>query len=133
MNVYPTFQIDPKLLEIAGQAEELAQAQFQEIEATQRYNQQKMLAAFIQAGVSESHFVGSTGYGYGDRGRDVLDQVYAYAFGAEDALVRHNFVSGTHTLTVALFGMLRPGDKMLCVTGTPYDTIQGVIGMEGRE
>ena len=80
MNVYPTFQIDPKLLEIAGQAEELAQAQFQEIEATQRYNQQKMLAAFIQAGVSESHFVGSTGYGYGDRGRDVLDQVYAYAF-----------------------------------------------------
>ena len=58
---------------------------FQEIEATQRYNQQKMLAAFIQAGVSESHFVGSTGYGYGDRGRDVLDQVYAYAFGAEDA------------------------------------------------
>ena len=133
MNVYPTFQIDPKLLGIAGRAEELAQAQFQEIEATQRYNQQKMLAAFIQAGVSESHFVGSTGYGYGDRGRDVLDQVYAYAFGAEDALVRHNFVSGTHTLTVALFGMLRPGDKMLCVTGTPYDTIQGVIGMAGRE
>ena len=92
-----------------------------------------MLAAFTRAGVSESHFVGSTGYGYGDRGRDVLDQVYAYAFEAEDALVRHNFVSGTHTLTVALFGMLRPGDKMLCVTGTPYDTIQGVIGLPGRE
>ena len=133
MNVYPYFQIDSKLLEAAQRAEELAEPQFKEIEEVQRYNQQKMLAAFIKSGVSESHFVGSTGYGYGDRGREVLDQVYATAFGAEDALVRHNFVSGTHTLTVALFGMLRPGDKMLCVTGTPYDTIQGVIGMNGRE
>ena len=133
MEVYPFFSIDPKLKEVARRAEEAAQPYFQEIEAIQRYNQQKMLAAFNRAGVSESHFVGSTGYGYGDRGRDVLDQVYAYALGAEDALVRHNFVSGTHTLTVALFGMLRPGDKMLCVTGTPYDTIQGVIGMEGRD
>lgn len=133
MELYPAFHISPKLLEAAQHAEELARPQFAEIESIQRYNQQKMLAAFSKAGVSESHFVGSTGYGYGDRGRDVLDQVYAYAFGAEDALVRHNFVSGTHTLTVALFGMLRPGDKMLCVTGTPYDTIQGVIGMEGRE
>ena len=127
MELYPAFHISPKLLEAAQRAEELARPQFAEIESIQRYNQQKMLAAFSKAGVSESHFVGSTGYGYGDRGRDVLDQVYAYAFGAEDALVRHNFVSGTHTLTVALFGMLRPGDKMLCVTGTPYDTIQGVI------
>ena len=133
MELYPAFHISPNLLEAAQRAEELARPQFAEIESIQRYNQQKMLAAFSKAGVSESHFVGSTGYGYGDRGRDVLDQVYAYAFGAEDALVRHNFVSGTHTLTVALFGMLRPGDKMLCVTGTPYDTIQGVIGMEGRE
>ena len=133
MELYPAFHISPKLLEAAQRAEELARPQFAEIESIQRYNQQKMLAAFSKAGVSESHFVGSTGYGYGDRGRDVLDQVYACAFGAEDALVRHNFVSGTHTLTVALFGMLRPGDKMLCVTGTPYDTIQGVIGMEGRE
>ena len=133
MELYPAFHISPKLLEAAQRAEELARPQFAEIESIQRYNQQKMLAAFSKAGVSESHFVGSTGYGYGDRGRDVLDQVYAYAFGAEDALVRHNFVSGTHTLTVALFGVLRPGDKMLCVTGTPYDTIQGVIGLEGRE
>ena len=120
MNVYPYFQIDSKLLEAAQRAEELAEPQFKEIEEVQRYNQQKMLAAFIKSGVSESHFVGSTGYGYGDRGREVLDQVYATAFGAEDALVRHNFVSGTHTLTVALFGMLRPGDKMLCVTAVSY-------------
>ncbi|MCH5352497.1 MAG: methionine gamma-lyase family protein [Acutalibacter sp.] len=131
--VYPYFQIDEALLKLSEAAEQRVIPVLWEIERTQRYNQQKMLAAFNRAGVSESHFAASTGYGYGDRGRDVLDQVYAYAFGAEDALVRWNFVSGTHTLTVALFGLLRPGDKMLCVTGTPYDTIQGVIGIEGRE
>lgn len=129
----PYFKIDEKLLALSHRAEELARAGFGKIEENQRYNQQKMLAAFSRAGVSERHLFGSTGYGYGDQGRDVLDQVYAYALGAEDALVRWNFVSGTHTLTVALFGLLRPGDKMLCVTGTPYDTIQGVIGLPGRE
>lgn len=85
----------------------------------------------MQAGVSESHFVATTGYGYGDRGRDVLDEVYARALGAEDALCRYNFVSGTHTLTVALFGVLAPGDTMLSVTGMPYDTLRGVIGITG--
>lgn len=129
----PYFNIDPKLLALSDQAEERARPSFGRIEEVQRYNQQKMLAAFNRARVSERHLFGSTGYGYGDQGRDVLDKVYAYALGAEDALVRWNFVSGTHTLTVALFGMLRPGDKMLCVTGTPYDTIQGVIGLPGRE
>ena len=132
MELYPAFHISPKLLEAAQRAEELARPQFAEIESIQRYNQQKMLAAFSKAGVSESHFVGSTGYGYGDRGRDVLDAVYAYALGAEDALCRYNFVSGTHTLTVALFGVLRPGDTMLSVTGMPYDTLQGVIGLSGE-
>lgn len=131
--MYPYFKIDEKLQKLSDIAEERISARFAEIDKIQRYNQQKMLAAFNKAGVSESHFAASTGYGYGDRGRDVLDEVYAYALGAEDALVRWNFVSGTHTLTVALFGMLRPGDKMLCVTGTPYDTIQGVIGIKGRE
>lgn len=131
--MYPYFQVNARLQALSDKAEERIAGKLKEIEAVQRYNQQKMLAAFNQAGVSESHFAASTGYGYGDRGRDVLDEVYAYAFGAEDALVRWNFVSGTHTLTVALFGLLRPGDKMLCVTGTPYDTIQGVIGIEGRE
>ena len=131
--IYPYFDIDQKLQELSGRVEEKIASRLKEIEKIQRYNQQKMLAAFQRAGVSESHFAGSTGYGYGDRGREVLDQVYADALGAEDALVRWNFVSGTHTLTVALFGLLRPGDKMLCLTGTPYDTIQGVIGMNGRE
>lgn len=93
------------------------------------YNQLKMLSAFIKNGVAESHFAASTGYGYGDRGREVLERVFADAMGAEDALLRHNFMSGTHTLTVALFGVLRPGDHMLSITGRPYDTIHGVIGI----
>ena len=102
-----------------------------EIEDIQEYNQIKMIKAFQNAGVRESYFCASTGYGYDDYGRDALDRVYAYVFDAEDALVRHNFVSGTHALTVALFGMLRPGDTMLSVTGMPYDTIRSAIGIEG--
>mgnify|MGYP000975941717 CR=1 FL=1 len=129
--LYPFFQIDPKIEQAAEQAEDLARPQFAGIAANADWNEQKMLAAFLKNGVSESHFAGSTGYGYGDRGRDVLDRVFADAFGAEDALVRHNFVSGTHALTVALFGVLRPGDTVLCVTGLPYDTVREVIGLTG--
>lgn len=127
--IYEYFEIDKKLRELSEKAEEIAAPFYRKAEQVQRYNQQKMLAAFAKAGVSESHFAASTGYGYGDRGRDVLDEVFAYSLGAEDALARHNFVSGTHALTVALFGVLRPGDTMLCVTGLPYDTIHGVIGI----
>lgn len=123
------FEFDNKLLELSDKALEKCAESFKKIEKIQAYNQQKMLKAFQNAGVSESHFAGSTGYGYDDRGREVLDKVYAYVFDAEDALVRHNFVSGTHTLAVALFGILRPDDEMVCVTGTPYDTIQGTIGI----
>lgn len=124
------FDFDNKVLEASEQAMKLCGEQLQKIEKTQEYCQQKMIKAFQRAGVSESHFTGSTGYGYGDRGRDVLDEVYAYVFDGEDALVRHNFVSGTHALAVALFGVLRPGDTMLSVTGTPYDTIRGTIGID---
>ena len=93
----------------------------------EEYNQQKVLKAFVDCKVSESHFGITTGYGYGDRGRDKLDEVFANVFGAEDALVRANFVSGTHALTTALFGVLRPGDKLLSLTGELYDTMQGVV------
>ncbi|WP_099204897.1 methionine gamma-lyase family protein [Scatolibacter rhodanostii] len=127
--MYEYFTIDDRLKELSNQAEEMAAPYYRKTEEIQRYTQQKMLAAFAKAGVSESHFADSTGYGYGDRGRDVLDEVMAFALDAEDALVRHNFVSGTHALTVALFGILRPGDTMLSVTGMPYDTIHGVIGI----
>ena len=88
---------------------ELCKDKLAEIDDIQEYNQQKMIKAFQLADVRESHLWGSTGYGYDDAGREALDKVYAYVFDAEDALVRHNFVSGTHALTVALFGVLRPG------------------------
>ena len=109
---------------------EMCKNQFAKIESISEYNQQKALKAFIDCGVSESHFAGSTGYGYNDRGRDKLDEVYAKIFGAEDALVRSTIVSGTHALTVALFGVLRPFDKVLSVTGKPYDTLNDVICSE---
>lgn len=126
------FDIDSKVILASEKAMELCKEKFKEIDEIQEYNQQKMIKAFQLAGVRESHFSGTTGYGYDDYGRDALDRVYAFAFDAEDALVRHNFVSGTHTLTVALFGILRPNDTMLSVTGMPYDTIRSAIGIEGN-
>ena len=126
------FDIDERVLNASEQAMALCADKLREIEEIQEYHQIKMIKAFQQAGVRESYFSGSTGYGYDDFGRDALDRVYAFVFDAEDALVRHNFVSGTHALTVALFGMLRPNDTMLSVTGMPYDTIRSAIGIEGN-
>lgn len=128
----PFFNIDEKILNASDKALEKAKDQFKIIDEITEYNQQKVLSAFIKHGVSESHFTSTTGYGYGDRGRETLDKIWADVFGAEDALVRHNFTCGTHTLATALFGVLRPGDKMLAVTGTPYDTIHSVIGLSGE-
>ena len=125
------FDIDKRILEASEQAMKLCADKLREVEEIQEYNQIKMIKAFQNAGVRESYFCASTGYGYDDCGRDALDRVYAYVFDAEDALVRHNFVSGTHALTVALFGILRPNDTMLSVTGMPYDTIRSAIGIEG--
>lgn len=127
----PFFKIDEKIERASDIALKKASDQFKKIDEITEYNQLKVLSAFINNGVSESHFVSTTGYGYGDRGRETLDKIWAEVFGAEDALVRHNFTCGTHTLATALFGVLRPGDKMLSVTGTPYDTIHNVIGISG--
>lgn len=126
------FRIDTKVQAAADEAMKNIAPQLAEIDEITEYNQLKMLSAFIENGVSESMFAESTGYGYGDRGRETIDKVAASVFGTEDALVRHNFTCGTHTLAVALYGMLRPGDLMLCVTGTPYDTIHSVIGIDGK-
>ncbi|MBQ9413959.1 MAG: methionine gamma-lyase family protein [Clostridia bacterium] len=125
----PFFDIPPRLSAISDRVTETVAPVFAAIDEVMEYNQQKVLAAFIDHRVSESHFVPTTGYGYGDRGRDTLDEVFAQVMGAEDALVRHSIVSGTHAITIALFGVLRPGDVMLAATGTPYDTLQGVIGV----
>lgn len=129
----PFFKIDDKIEKASEMAIKKAEKQFKKIDEITEYNQYKVLSAFINNGVSESHFASTTGYGYGDRGRETLDKIWAEVFGAEDAMVRHNFTCGTHTLATALFGVLRPGDKMLCVTGTPYDTIHNVIGITGSE
>ena len=125
------FRFDPKIEELSKIALESAKENFSYIDEITEYNQQKMLKAFIDKGVTESMFAESTGYGYNDRGREIIDEVFAQAVGAEDSIVRHNFTCGTHTLAVALFGVLRTGDTMLSVTGRPYDTIQPVIGITG--
>lgn len=104
---------------------------FSGAERVAEYNQFKVMKAFADNRVSESHFIHTTGYGYDDAGRETLDKVYAQVFEAEDALVRHNFISGTHTISTALFAVLRPGDMLVSVTGKPYDTLEEVIS--GRD
>ena len=126
------FKFDKTLEKYSELAEKKASEPFKIIDGITEYNQTKVLNAFIKNRVSEMHLGTSTGYGYGDIGRDTLDRVFADGMGAEDAIVRHSFASGTHTLTVALFGILRPGDRVLVITGRPYDTIIGVFGFEGH-
>ncbi|MEF2967287.1 methionine gamma-lyase family protein [Paenibacillus sp. M1] len=113
------------------EAERQAEAKFREIDSIVDRNQWKVIEAFQKHQVSDYHFAGSTGYAYNDRGREVLDLVYADVFGAEAALVRPHFASGTHTIATALFGVLRPGDGLLYITGRPYDTLHKVIGKPG--
>ncbi len=126
------YKIGNDLREYAKKVEAMCKESYNVVDEICEYNEEKMLNAFRENNVSETHFAPSTGYGYSDRGRDVLDSVFAHAVGAEDALVRHNFVSGTHALSVALFGVLRPNDVMLSITGAVYDTMQEVIGIRGE-
>lgn len=125
-------KIDERILALASEIEEELAPQFKEIENIAQYNQEKVLNAFINNRVSDSHFNHSTGYGYNDIGREVLDKIYADVFGTEDALVRHNIVNGTHALSIALFAVLRPNDTLLAVTGKPYDTLEEAIGISGE-
>lgn len=125
-------QISEKLRDMATQAEdELAQA-FARVERIAQHNTEKVLSAFQTHRVAEGDFVGTTGYGYDDQGRDKLEAIYADIFGTEDALVRLNFVNGTHAITTALFGVLRPGDTLVSGVGAPYDTMLGVIGVADK-
>lgn len=126
------FTIDKKILNAAAEARRLCGPVFERFEETAQQNSQKVLAAFIHNRVAEADFGGSSGYGYGDAGREKLDRVFAEAFGAEDALARHNFISGTHAIATALFGLLRPGNLLLGCTGSPYDTLEEVIGLRGE-
>lgn len=125
------FDFDDRLIKLAYEAESECNEQFLQIDKNCDYNSQKVLKAFIDNRVSETCLKGTTGYGYGDYGRDTIDKVFAQAFGCEDALVRHTFVNGTHALSTGLFGVLRAGDIMLAATGKPYDTLEEIIGIRG--
>lgn len=126
------YDLSPELLQADQKTLELCTEPFARLEKIKEYNQLKMLRAFTDCGVGAHHLVGTTGYGYDDAGRIKLEEVFAKVVGAEASLFRYNFMSGTHTLTVALFGVLRPGDTMVAATGRPYDTLLGVIGLEGE-
>lgn len=123
--------IKPEVYELARQAEEEIRPQFERIDRIAMLNTRKVMTAFQDSKVSDSCFAGTTGYGYDDLGREVLDKVYAQVFCTEAALVRIGFVNGTHALSAALFGILKPGDTLLSVTGHPYDTLRNAIGIEG--
>ena len=123
-----TLQISGRVRDLAEQAEQGLREQFARIDRIAQVNSQRVLAAFQRHRVAESYFAGTTGYGYDDLGRDKLDEIYAELFGTEDALVRLQFVNGTHAIACALFGALKAGDVLVSAVGAPYDTLLGVVG-----
>ena len=114
---------------LVREAEEKLAPHFKRIDEIAQCNTEKVLAAFADFRVDAGMFASTDGYGYDDRGRDTLDKIYARVFGAENAFVRHSILSGTHALAIGLFGLLRPGDTLLAITGKPYDTLDEVIGI----
>jgi cystathionine beta-lyase family protein involved in aluminum resistance len=125
------FGFDDSIMAWAEEEERRIEPALKKIDKIAEHNQWKIIRAFQKHRVSDYHFAPSTGYGYNDRGRETLDLVYADVFGAEAALVRPHFVSGTHTIGTALFGVLRPGDRLLYITGRPYDTLHNILGKPG--
>ena len=124
--------IRPEIFDLSETVEKRIKPRFEEIDRIAEKNTLKVMQAFQDNKVSESCFAGTSGYGYDDLGRDVLDKVYAQVFGTEAALVRIGFVNGTHALSAALFALLKPGDTLLSVTGLPYDTLRSAIGIAGE-
>lgn len=122
----------PSLEKIDRGALSALREQFDKVDAVSATVTKRVLDAFREERVSESMFAITSGYGYDDRGRDALERVWAHVFGAEAALVRHTIVSGTHAIAIGLYGLLRPGDVLLSLTGKPYDTLDEVIGMSGE-
>lgn len=127
------YGISDRTIELYEQAIDDIKEQFAIYDEIREYNQLKVLSALQAERISDSHFTNSSGYGYGDIGRDSLDKVYARVFNCESALVRPHFVNGTHALGAALFGNLRPGDTMISICGTPYDTLHNVIGISDKK
>ena len=127
-----SLKISENVRALGQQAQGELGEQFARIDAVAEENTQKVLAAFQKHRVAEAYFAGTTGYGYDDLGRDQLDAIFADLFGTEDALVRIGFVNGTHAISCALFGALRPGETLVSAVGAPYDTLQGVIGITDK-
>ena len=128
-DIYRAAGLSERVMKLGQEAEAQCKSRFAEIDAIAEYNQMKVLSAMQKHKVSDIHFAATTGYGYNDLGRDVLEDVYATAFKGESALVRPQLVSGTHALHIALSGNLRPGDELLSPVGKPYDTLEEVIGI----
>ena len=127
-----SLHLSEQVLALAQEAQAALGEQFARIDAIAEENTRKVLGAFQEHRVAESYFAGTTGYGYDDLGRDMLDKIYADIFGTEAALVRIQFVNGTHAITCALFGAVMPGDTLVYAVGAPYDTLQSVIGVTGN-
>lgn len=127
--MYKKYGINEKVIELAKKINEDIKPIFDKIDENCELNTLKVLSSFKKHNISDMHFGTTTGYGYGDVGRDVIEKIFAEVLGAEDSLVRGQFISGTHALTVALFAMLRPNDTMLSICGKPYDTLDEVIGI----
>lgn len=127
--MYNNLKINNELIELSNKVEKKISEQIKKIDEDCMYNSMKVLKAFQDANISDVHFNSTTGYGYSDIGRDAIEKVFAQVLGAEDSLVRSQFISGTHALTVTLFGLLRPGDTLLSITGKPYDTLDEIIGI----
>ena len=121
--------IDAKII---NSCEKQLQENFRLLDEIALYNQEKVLKAFKKRNIALRHFVGTTGYGYGDEGKEALNDVISDIYKAESAICSPNIVSGTHALSLCLFGILRPNDKVLCVSGTPYDTLTDVIDGENN-
>lgn len=128
--MYEEFGIKQNVIDLSKKVEEDLRPIFNETERIAEYNSLKVLMAFQKYNLSEMHFNGTTGYGYGDIGRDTIEKIFADIFKAEDSLVRTQFISGTHAISTALFGILRPGDTLISISGKPYDTLDEVIGIE---
>ncbi|WP_209122297.1 methionine gamma-lyase family protein [Alkalihalobacillus sp. BA299] len=129
--MYEQFSFGQHLQSIVEQTEQKLKNRFDEIEQITETNQLRVLQAFQKFQVADFHFTPSTGYGYDDTGRDTLEAIYADVFGAEAGLVRPQIISGTHAIATALFGVLRPGDELIYMTGKPYDTLEEVVGIRG--
>ena len=127
--MYNELNIDNKTIEIVNDAEKSVKHIFKEIDELSYYNSVKVLSAFKKFSVSDTHFASTTGYGYNDIGRETIEKIFSYILGAEDSIVRSQFISGTHALTVTLFALLRPNDTLLSISGKPYDTLDEVIGI----